>query len=247
MHQLFHGVIRNHGHRAANQTLVNRLAIALLLCGVVRGQDASRVVPDPVQPKPMQKRIFWIIPNYRTTPLETHYHPITAREKFKIARQDVLDPGSFLLAGAIAGIGQATNNNESFGQGTAGYARRYGTAYGDIVIGDYMTAAIVPSLIHQDPRYFRKGSGSGMSRLGHSLKQIVWTRMDSGRYMFNFSEVGGNLAAAGIANAYYPDNRTLGDTGQRFAMQIGLDMAGNILKEFWPDVEGKLHGHKKQP
>jgi hypothetical protein len=194
----------------------------------------------------VQKRIFWIIPNYRTYPLNARYQPITTREKFKIAQQDVLDPGTFVMAGALAGIGQWSNTNPSFGQGAAGYARRYGTTYGDLAIGDYLTAAIIPSLIKQDPRYFRKGSGSGFSRLGHAVAQIFWTRMDSGKYMVNFSELGGNFAAAGIANAYYPDHRSMGDTAERFGMQVGIDVAGNILKEFWPDIAGVLPGGQKK-
>jgi hypothetical protein len=216
------------------------------MCGAVWGQDANRVAPDPVAANPVQKRIFWIIPNYRTYPTDGQYHSLTARQKFKIARQDVLDPGTFLMAGAIAGIGQLSNTNPSFGQGAAGYGRRYGTSYGDLAIGDFMTTAIFPSMLHQDPRYFRKGSGSAVSRLGHAVEQIFWTRMDSGRYMVNFSELGGNAAAAAISNAYYPDYRTAGDTAQRFGIQVGLDVAGNVLKEFWPDLESRLH-HSKKP
>jgi hypothetical protein len=217
------------------------------MSAVVWGQDASRAAPDPAAANPPQKRIFWIIPNHRTYPADAPYHPLTTREKFKIARQEVLDPGTFVMAGALAGIGQWSDTNPSFGQGTAGYARRYGTSYGDLAIGDYLTAAIVPSLIHQDPRYFRKGSGSAFSRVGHAVSQMFWTRMDSGRYFVNFSELGGNLAAAGIANAYYPDYRTLGDTAERYGIQIALDVAGNIIKEFWPDVQGKVQHHHKKP
>jgi hypothetical protein len=224
---------------------VIRIAISFCMCAVVWGQDASRVAPDPAAANTMHKRIFWIIPNYRTYPSDAQYHPLTAREKFRIARQDSLDPGTFALAGALAGIGQLNDTNPSFGQGAAGYGRRYGTSYGDLVIGDYLTVAILPTLLHQDPRYFRKGSGSTASRLGHAVKQIFWTRMDSGKYFVNFSELGGNAAAAAISNAYYPDYRTAGDTAERFGMQIGLDVAGNILKEFWPDINGRLHHHKK--
>jgi hypothetical protein len=203
------------------------------------------MAPDPAQPKPQEKRIFWLIPNHRTYPADAPYHPLTVGEKFKIAQHEVLDPGTFVLAGALAGIGQLSDSNPSFGQGAAGYGRRYGTSFGDLAIGNYLTTAIYPSILRQDPRYFRKGSGSGASRLGHAVKQIFWTRMDSGKYMFNFSEIGGNATAAAIANAYYPDYRTASDTVQRFGIQIGLDVAGNILKEFWPDMQDKIHHHKK--
>jgi hypothetical protein len=215
------------------------------ICAAAWGQDASRVAPDPAQANSGPKRIFWIIPNHRTYPDGGPYKPLTTGQKFKIAQQEVLDPGTFVLAGFLAGIGQWSNDNPSFGQGAAGYARRYGTSYGDLAIGDYLTTAIFPSLLHQDPRYFRKGTGSFHSRLGHATKQIFWTRMDSGKYNFNYSEIGGNATAAAISNAYYPDYRTAGDTAKRFGIQIGLDMAGNILKEFWPDIARVAPGHKK--
>jgi hypothetical protein len=224
---------------------VTRFAISLLICGAVWGQDASRVAPDPAQPQPAQGRILWIIPNHRTVPSTGPYHPLTTKEKFHLAQKEALDPGTFVLAGLLAGQGQWSNTNPSFGQGAAGYGRRYGTSYADLAIGDYMTTAIFPSLLHQDPRYFRKGSGSAYSRIGHAVTQIFWTRMDSGKYNVNYSELGGNAVAAGIANAYYPDRRTASDTAQRFGVQIALDVAGNVMKEFWPDLQGKLPGHKK--
>ena len=115
-------------------------------------------------PQPEAKRIFGIIPNYRTSPTLTDYKPLTPQKKFMIATQDSFDRGTVVLAAAFAGEGQLTNANQSFGQGTAGYARYFGTAYADLVIGDYMTEAIYPTILHQDPRYFRRGTGSGWSR-----------------------------------------------------------------------------------
>jgi hypothetical protein len=204
---------------------------------------ANRLQPQPAPPPPVQprhKRIFGIIPNYRTYPVQQQYTPLSNREKFKITAQDAFDPGSFFLAGAIAGIALAANDEPTFGHGVAGYARYYGTSYGDLMIGDFMTSAIFPSLLHQDPRYFRLGTGSTRSRVWHAVRQIFWTRTDSGGHQFNYSEIGGNATAAAISNAYYPSNRTAGDTFSRFGVQVGLDMAGNILKEFWPDVDRKF-------
>jgi hypothetical protein len=228
-----------------------------LLFSVPASFGQQTTAPDPVlpaqpspPPQPEHKRILGIIPNYRTAPTPTakNYRPLTSRQKFKISAQDSFDPGSFLLAGLFAGKSYATIDNPSFGRGATGYARYYGTAYGDIAIGNFMSGAIFPSLLHQDPRYFRRGTGSISSRAGHAISQIFWTRTDSNHHQFNYSEVLGNATAAGIANAYYPDNRTAGATASRFAIQIGLDMAGNLLKEFWPDpdrqVSHKHHGPK---
>ena len=103
-----------------------------------------------------------------------------------------------------------------------------------------MTEAVFPTLLHQDPRYFRRGTGSGWSRLGYAMGQIFWTHRDSGGVQFNYSEIAGNSVAVAISNAYYADNRTARDAVSKLGMQIGVDMAANILKEFWPEVERKL-------
>ena len=108
------------------------------------------------------------------------------------------------------GRGQFTNANRPFSQDVAGYSRYFGASYGDLVIGDYMTEAIFPTLLHQDPRYFRRGSGSGWSRVGYAMGQIFRTHRDSGATQFNYSELLGNSAAVAISNAYYSDNRTDG-------------------------------------
>ncbi len=140
-------------------------------------------------PPPEDKRIFGIIPNYRTSPSLSDYKPLTPRQKFMIATQDSFDRGTVVLAAAFAGESQLTNANRSFGQGTAGYARYFGTAYADLVIGNYMTEAIYPSILHQDPRYFRRGTSSGWSRFGYAVGQIFWTHADTSRGQFNYSEI----------------------------------------------------------
>jgi hypothetical protein len=112
-----------------------------------------------------------------------------------------------------------------------------------------MTEAVFPTLLHQDPRYFRKGTGSGWSRLGYAMGQIFITHSDSGRTQFNYSEVVGNSVAVAISNAYYKDNRTAGDAVSGLGVQLGVDMAANVLKEFWPELERKFHrkGRPKEP
>jgi hypothetical protein len=128
------------------------------------GTVATRENTNP--PEPENKCIFGIIPNYRTSPSLRESEPLTSRDKFKIATEDAFDHGSFALAAIFAGEAQLTNANRSFGQGAAGYGKYYGAAFADFTIGDYMTEAIYPSLLHQDPRYFRKGIGSGWSEVG---------------------------------------------------------------------------------
>jgi hypothetical protein len=215
---------------------------------VATGQ-ASRTTPAQLtpSPQPLPKRIFGIIPNYRSHPSLKDSKPLSAGEKFKLAARDSFDPGTFLLSGAFAAIGQASNSTPSYGQGMAGYGRYYGSTYGDFMIGNFMTEAVYPSLLHQDPRYFRRGTGSTGSRLRYAVGQIFITHGDNRRTQFNFSEVCGNATAVAISNAYNPDNRTASDAVGKLGIQLGVDMAGNILKEFAPDVYRKVHKTKQAP
>jgi len=225
-------------------------AILFVSCFCAVLAYAQQPAPDPpTQPGTLAKsnptgdepkRILGIIPNYRTSPSLAHYEPISIKEKFTIARQDSFDRGTVILAAAFAGEAQLTNSNRDFGQGAAGYGRYFGAAYGDFVIGNYMTEAIFPTILHQDPRYFRRGTGSTWSRLFYAIGQTLWTHADSGRMQFNYSEVLGNSTAVAISNAYYKDNRDVGDAVTKLGTQIGVDMAANVLKEFSSDINRKF-------
>jgi hypothetical protein len=206
-----------------------------------QSSPAPGAPPDTANAVPhSDKHIFGIIPNLRTSPTLAKYEPISPREKFRIASQDAFDRGTIALAAAFAGKGQLSNGNRSFGQGVEGYSKYLGAAYADFVIGDYMTEGIFPAILHQDPRYFRRGKGSVWSRLGYSMDQIFWTHGDSGRTGFNYSEVLGNSTAVAISNIYYKDNRTAHDAVTSLVVQLGIDTATNVLKEFWPDVDRKF-------
>lgn len=224
--------------------LLNRRSLSVALLSVslaisALAQDANTQPPPPDQPPP-DKRVFGVLPNYRTTNESAVYTPITVKQKFIIGSKDSFDYPLVLLAGALAGVGQLSNQNESFGQGTAGFARRLGTAYGDQAIGNMMTEAIFPSMLHEDPRYFRRGQGSGWSRFGYALSRVLVTRTDAGGRRFNYSEVLGNATAVAISNSYYPDNRTAGANAAKLGEQIATDAVSQVLKEFWPDIKRKL-------
>jgi hypothetical protein len=207
-------------------------------------QPGTLAKSDPAETEP--KRILGIVPNYRTSPSLTNYEPLSAKEKFVIASQDSFDRGTVILAAAFAGEAQLTNANRAFGQGAAGYGRYFGASYGDFVIGNYMTEAIYPTILHQDPRYFRRGTGSTRSRLFYAIGQTFWTHSDSGRMQFNYSEVLGNSTAVAISSAYYQDNRDVGDAVTKLGTQIGVDMAANILKEFSSDLNRKFFRRHQQ-
>jgi hypothetical protein len=217
------------------------VCVVPFVASVVAGQGTPQD-----QPQNTDKRILGIIPNYRTSPNLVNYEPLSATAKFKVASQDAFDRGTFILAGLFAGEAQLMNDNRAFGQGGAGFGRYYGAAYGDLLIGDYMTEAVLPTFLHQDPRYFRRGVGSTRSRLGYAIGQIFWTHADSGGTQFNYSEVLGNSTAVAISTAYYRDNRDAGDALARLGIQLGVDMASNVMKEFWPDILWKLQNKQHQ-
>jgi len=190
----------------------------------------------------MDKRIFGVLPNYRTADGTMPFRPITTKQKFTIAVKDTFDYPSYVLAAGFSGISQLENSNAEFGQGLKGYARRYASAIADQDIGNFMTEAIYPTLLHEDPRYFRKVHGSFAGRLGYASTRVFVTRTDSGGSNFNFAEWLGNGTVAAIGNAYYPGERGFGYTMQRTATQVGTDAISNVLKEFWPDIKRKwLH------
>jgi hypothetical protein len=196
--------------------------------------------PLPGEPGSTQdKRIFGVLPNYRTADGTSPFMPITTKQKFTIATKDTFDYPSYVLAAAFSGLSQLDNSNPEFGQGLKGYAKRYGSAVADQDIGNFMTEAIFPTLLHEDPRYFRKVRGSVKGRLGYALLRVMITRTDSGGSRFNFSEWLGNGTVAAIGNAYYPNERGLSYTLQRTGTQVGTDAISDVLKEFWPDIKKK--------
>ncbi len=221
---------------------VSRLAATAVLTVCI---SLCQQAPQDQSQEPEAKRILGIVPNYRTSPSLEEYKPLTAAEKFKITSQDAFDRGTIALAAFFGEESQLTNQNRSFGQGAAGFGRYFGSAYGDFVIGDYMTEGVFPTLFHQDPRYFRRGEGSGWSRLGYAMGQIFRTHRDSGGTQFNYSEIVGNSVAVAISNAYYADNRTARDAVPKLGMQLGVDMTANVLKEFWPEIERKIRRHHR--
>lgn len=178
-----------------------------------------------------------VLPNYRTADGTLPFSPLSTKQKFTIAFKDSFDWPVYFLSGAFAGLYQAQDANPSFGQGIKGYAHRYVTAYGDQVVGNMMAEAIVPTLLREDPRYFRRVNGSGWKRTGYALSRILVTRTNRGTWRFNFSEVLGNGITASIANAYYPQSRGFSSTMERLSMQLSTDAMSNVLKEFWPDVK----------
>jgi hypothetical protein len=244
-------------------TLATRLvSLAALLCTCAIAQPADpparpaaaespATQPAPLQPGQLprpDKRIFGVLPNYRTANETAIYTPITPEQKLTIAAKDSFDYPLLGLSAFLAAYGQLDNDNPSFGQGWAGYGRRVGVEYADQAIGNMMTEGFFPIMLHEDPRYFRRGYGSFWSRTWYAATRVFVTKTDSGGTRFNFSEIAGNATGTAISNLYTPDQRDVGDNVETWGTQIGIDSASQVLKEFWPDIKHKLfHGPDPNP
>jgi hypothetical protein len=156
-----------------------------------------------------KQRVLGVFPNFYTSYI-WHAAPLTAKQKFRLALRTSVDPTAFVITGVTAGIEQWQNYFSGYGQGSQGYAKRYGAAYADGFISTMIGAAILPSAFHQDPRYFYKGTGSIGSRALYAISTVVICRGDNGRWQPNYSNVLGNLASAGISNIYYPSTNRNG-------------------------------------
>jgi len=180
-----------------------------------------------------KQRPLGFIPNFYVSYVPNAV-PLTPKLKFKLAARTLVDPVSFGLTAAAAGLEQATRQFNGYGQGAQGYAKRYGAAYADGVTGTLIGSAILPSLLKQDPRYFYKGTGSKRSRILYALAMSVVCKGDNGRWQTNYSAILGSLASGGISNLYYPakDREGATLTFENTLIGIGTSAAANILQEF---------------
>ena len=153
---------------------------------------------------PKNDRLFFVLPNYLTVENAKKIPPLTTGQKFKLVALGTFDPVEFPYVGVLALIDQAENTDPSFRQGFAGYAKRYGAAFADTTIENFMVGAVFPSLLHQDPRYYQSGKGGFFHRAGYAALRVFITRTDSGKKQFNYSELAGSALAAALSNTYHP-------------------------------------------
>jgi hypothetical protein len=193
-------------------------------------------------------RILGLIPNYLTVEDPTQkVIPLTARQKFKLFAKETFDPFMGASAAAGAALSQVDNDNPKYGVGAGPYAERFGAAVADITTQNFFQDAVLASVLHEDPRYFRRGPEFGVwYRVGYALSRVVVTRTDAGKSRFNFSGVLGMSAGIALSNAYYPDSSVSGsEVGYRFGTSMVASALSNLLPEFWPDVHQKFF-HRKQ-
>jgi hypothetical protein len=187
------------------------------------------------------QRIAGILPSFNVT-----YHSdavsLTAAEKFKLQFRSSIDPYTFAIAAITAGLGEAEDSNTGFGWGPAGYAERAAAAYGDNVIGNTLGNAVLPAILHQDPRYFRLGHGTATHRILYAAATSFICKHDNtGKWEPNYSNVLGNMIAGEISTLYYPNGKSGGIQAVETGMTVTFEGTfGAELQEFWPDISRKF-------
>lgn len=180
-----------------------------------------------------QQRVLGVVPNFYA--VYDHEAPaLSAAEKFHLAGRAVIDPFNLGIIGVMAGYNQSQNELKGYGQGTKGYALRYGALYGNTFTDTMLGGAVFPALLHQDPRYFYKGTGTTGSRFWYAVANAFVCKGDNGRWQMNYSSLFGDAASAGITNLYYPagDRGSGGEFVERIAADRAVYAVQNVFQEF---------------
>jgi hypothetical protein len=216
-------------------------AVASTATPIAGGSTLSQQQLAAEQVRQQEKqRIAGVVPNFNVSYNEDAV-PLSPKQKLHLAFRSAVDPVTFGVAGLDAARSQIQNEFPGYGQGLQGYGKRWGAAYADNFDGTLLGNAIFPILFRQDPRYFRRGTGSLSSRLLYALSTTVWSKRDNGKWGPNYANVLGNLAAGGISNLYYPAS----DRGADLTFERGFTVTaygalGGVFNEFWPDVARKI-------
>src|SRR4029077_4155579 len=208
-----------------------QLELATAVSEVHVAAPTEEVAEAQIQEQEKQ-RVLGVFPNFYVS-YDPNAIALRPKQKFELAWKTTIDPVTFVLIGAVAGIQQSQNTFGGYGQGAEGYGKRYGACFADYVTGTFMGGAILPSLLKQDPRYFYKGSGSKTSRALYAISMAVICKGDNGHWQFNYSAILGSLIAAGISNSYYPPHdRGAALPFENPAIGIGTTAAANLFQEF---------------
>jgi Carboxypeptidase regulatory-like domain len=219
-----------------------QLRVAVAVTSVTAVVPTQEIAEEQLNEE-LKQRVFGFIPNFYVT-YDHNAAPLTPKQKYKLATRVMIDPVTFIGAAFLAGVDQAADNPD-YVQGAKGFGQRMGANYlnglTDIMIG----GAVLPSILHQDPRYFYQGTGTRKSRTFHALSNPFICKGDNGRYQPNYSSLGGYLAAGALANTYYPDsNRGVGLVFSTAGVDVLANMANSVIQEFilrklTPSAKGK--------
>jgi hypothetical protein len=192
-------------------------------------------------------RLFWTLPDFLTIESVGKVPPLTPAQEFRVVTRESFDITVVPYVAFVAALSQADKNDKSYGQGWGAYGKRVASAFGDSTIENYMTGAIFPSLLHEDPRYYQMGAGGFWRRAEYSASRIVVTRKNDGQNTFNYSEIMGAAAAAGVGNIYHANSdRTVSNTLSVWGQQVAWDTFTIEMKEFWPDIRRSISKHKNK-
>lgn len=235
-------------------SLLTRIAVPAASVCLLVGAGARAQLSAQSSDGLNHERILGIIPDYQTVNNATPATPpLTPKQKWMFFLEETRDPFNIAAAALSAGLSQADNQTPKYGEGGAAYGERFGAALGDFTSQNLFSDAILACLLHQDPRYFRRGPQSRfLPRVAYSLSRIAVARQDSGRETFNASGVFGMMLGIGASNLYYP---SVSRTGTVMATRVGTSVAGwalgNVLAEFWPDIHQRFFPngfpHRKAP
>ena len=207
-------------------------------------------------------RLFYTLPNFLSINSTEKLPPMTAKQKYAAVARGTFDYVQYPWWAFLAAIGQANNSEPGYGQGWDAYGKRFGTQVADGIIENFMTGAVLPSLLHQDPRFYASTKGSFARRTGYAVSRIFVTRGDSGHSQFNASEIVGSAMSASISTFSYhprstyistptnphmfvPSDRTLKNAADVWGTQVCYDTLTIVLKEFWPDIHRKFARKQK--
>jgi len=198
-------------------------------------QSVNAALPEEIALEEVKaeehQRVLGVIPNFYVT-YDANPVPLTTKLKYQLAFKTSTDVVVFASSAFLAGINQAADT-PAYVQGAKGYGQRFGAAYADAASDIMIGGAILPSLLHQDPRYFYQGTGTRRSRVIHALSSPFITRGDNGRQEFNYSSIGGDLASAALTNVYYPpSDRGAGLVFSSVALSTGGRMINALAQEF---------------
>ncbi len=202
-------------------------------------------------------RLFYTLPNFLSIENTAQLPPLTAKQKFAVVARGTFDPVQFPWWAFLSALSQAEDSEPGYGQGWEAYGKRFGTSAADGIIENFMTAAVLPSILHQDPRFYQSGKGGFLRRSEYAVSRIFVTRTDAGRPQFNYSEIVGSAMSAGISTySYHPkstfistptnphkfvgSDRTLANAADVWGSQVAYDTITIVVKEFWPDIHRKL-------
>jgi len=205
--------------------------------------------PAPAAAPFNAERIAGVIPDYQTV-RDSHrpVAPLTPRQKWDLALKETIDPFNIASGALTAAWAMIDNQTPRFGEGAAAYGKRLAAAQGDFASQNFFSAGLFATILHQDPRYFRMGPEEGIvRRVAYSISRLGLARQDSGKLAFNGSNFFGMILGIAASNAYYP---AASRTGTVMVGRLGTSLMGgaigNLMSEFWPDVQKMLHRKKKE-